>query len=609
MLEIYHRTPESRSLRTYLEDNPVLMKAHDLAEKMHRGQTRAEGDPYFSHLYAVAQIIYEEWGIDDINILSAAFLHDTVEDTDLTPEEIIFLFGDRGGDIAFLVGGVTQFRSERNLTKAEVDHETLRKVFSKNLIDPRVGILKLADRLHNMRTLEPMPQEKRLAKSRETLEVYSSMAESLGIWVVKRELDNLALKYADPENFQKLRKLLEDDPRGNQHFIAFISSLLSTKLKNEGIEAEVSHRITSVARLKEKSKTRLFQDIDDVVSFRIVVDSGSMAETEMDTLKTLGIVWSEFREFEDPARFDNFYHAPRDNGYSAFQVTLDLPEGAIKIAITTKDKEDYNNWGIVSLIRKGKTELKEHALKLIFTPTGQVRFFPERANGYDFAYGIDERMGAQAIGMLINGEPADIATIIPNGATVEILVGGARLVPDKNAASHSLPRTRKKIERQFLELEMTDQEEAGRAILEKLIAPRGLMDLDDLLHIKEHAPGVVNLLYRLGAKRSLKRLYQALGSGVLSENDIVTELDHAGLTKEKLGITTVNIEGVDKAGLLNYYSSKIGDFGGNIRWIQGGSGDGNFIIHFVIEGLSLENEEKLKEFLSNDDQSEKVTLV
>jgi guanosine-3',5'-bis(diphosphate) 3'-pyrophosphohydrolase len=603
------RQEGARSLEDFIASKPALQKAYDLAEKMHRGQTRAEGEPYFEHLKAVTRILYEEWGIENVNILAAGLLHDSIEDTELSAEEIVFLFGDSGEEIAFLVGGVTQFRSEKNLSKAEADHETLRKVFSNTLIDPKVGVLKLADRLHNMRTLDPMPEKKRVAKSLETLEVYSSLAESLGMWVVKRELENLSLKYADPENYNKFKERLSQDPRNNSHFISYMTSLLEIRLANEQIVADVDYRVASIAALKEKSKTRLFKDIDDVVSFRIVVDGKTKSQSRLLALKTLGAIWNDFGEFDDITRFDNFFYIPRDNGYSAFQVTLNLPEGATKITVTSKEKEDYNNWGVVSLLRKGRVELKDHALKLIFTPTGQVRFFPEGANGYDFAYNIDERMGAQAKEMLVNGVRTDIASVIPNGATVEIIVGDFRMAPDRSAVFHSLPKTRRKIERQFLELEMAEQEKKGKEIVTEIIGQRGLLDLNDLLHISQHLPKVVDLLYRLGAKRSLKRLYQSMGSGVLSPEDFTAEMDRNNITKEKLGFTTVEITGKDEKGILNLVSSKIESLGGNIRWVHGGSGGKDFIIHLVIEGLGKNSEGELKEMLIANQSIEKTILV
>lgn len=599
-----------KKLENFISRNPIVKKAHDLAKRMHEGQTRDQGTPYFSdHLYPVAQIIYEEWGIENPNMVAAAFLHDTIEDTSLTLEEIVYLFDENGAEIAFLVEGVTQFKSEKSLTKEENDRETLRKVFNKNLIDPKVGVLKLADRLHSMRTMDTALKQKQVPKSKETLEVYSSLAESLGMWVVKRELENLALKYADPENYKKYWELLNLDSRTNNHFIAYMTTLIATKLHNEGVNSQVFDRITSLARLREKSKTRLFKDIDDVVSFRVIVDGKNVNESKANALKALGIIWSEFGNYDDPERFDNFYYIPRDNGYSAFQVTLNLEEGAVKIVVASEEKEDYNNWGVVSLLRSGITDLRENSLKLVFTPTGQVRFFPERANGYDFAYHIDERMGAQATEMIINGKKVDIASVIPNGATVQILVGEYRMVPDKNALFHTLPKTAKKISKQFLELEMADQETKGREIVTKIVSLSGILDLEDLFHIAEHTPKLVETLYRLGAKSSLKRLYQSVGSGVLSEQDLVSELDRNNITKKSLGLTSITVQGSDEKGLLNYYSSRIVEIGGNIRWIEGGGDNSRFTIHMVVEGLSGNSEQNLKKFLEEDKRIDTLLLV
>ncbi|KKR73019.1 MAG: Bifunctional ppGpp synthetase/guanosine-3',5'-bis(Diphosphate) 3'-pyrophosphohydrolase [Candidatus Woesebacteria bacterium GW2011_GWA2_40_7] len=402
---------------------------------------------------------------------------------------------------------------------------------------------------------------------------------------------------------------MEKDPRTNEHFIAYMTSFLTEKLKDEGTECKVSYRKNSLVKIMDKAKNNLFKDIDDVISFRVTVSSKDERSIRNECMKALGVIWEEFGGTEDQKRFDNFYFVPRDNGYSAFQVTLNLPEGAIKIAITSKEKEDYNNWGVLSSLKKGKTDLKKYALKLVFTPMGEVKFFPPSANGFDYAYHIDEKLGAQAMEMLVNGQRQDLATIIPNGAVVKILGGEERIAPDAGVVHHVLPKTKQKIDRQFLELEMTEQQKSGREIVTKIISQRGLLNLYDILRLKEYSRIIMDILDQLGSKGSLTRLYQSIGSGVVSEKDLISELDRNGITKEAMGFTSVLIEGPDGPGRLNFFTSTVEKLGGNIRRNYGESAKQIFTQHFVIENLNEGAEKKLGELLKKDPRIAKVIVV
>ena len=598
---------------TRLEDlvakEPFLQKAWDVAETAHAGQTRKDGKtPYFTHCIGVARIMYEEWGITDPEKLSVGLLHDTIEDTDLTLDNIRTVFGE---EVAFGVESVTQFspENEAKLIKAEADFESAKKVFAKTLIDPIVAIYKLADRLYNMRDMAAITPQKRTENGITSLNYFAPLAESLGMWVVKRELENLSLQYTDSKKFEIYSGLMEKDPRTNEHFIAYMTSFLTEKLKDEGTECKVSYRKNSLVKIMDKAKNNLFKDIDDVISFRVTVSSKDERSIRNECMKALGIIWEEFGNVEDQNRFDNYYFVPRDNGYSAFQVTLNLPEGTVKIAVTSKDKENYNNWGVLSLLKKGETDLKKYALKLVFTPTGEVKFFPPNANGYDFAYHIDEKLGAQAVEMLVNGERQDLATIIPNGAVVKILGGEERIAPDTNTIYHVLPKTKQKINKQFLELEMAEQQKRGREIVTGIISQRGLLNLYDVLRLREYSRRIMDILDQLGSKGSLTRLYQSIGSGVVDKEHLITELDRNGITKEKMGFTSILVEGPDGPGRLNFFTAEVERLGGNIRRNYGESNKQIFTQHFVIENLNGEAEKKLEELLKKDPRVTKVIVV
>ncbi|MDZ4209699.1 MAG: HD domain-containing protein, partial [Candidatus Curtissbacteria bacterium] len=368
--------------------NFQLSKAHELAQEAHDGQFRAEGLPYFTHPVEVARILREEWKINDENILCAAILHDIVEDTDVTLKEIKIAFGE---DVAKLVDGVSKFRSENGNESS--DRETVRKVFDRTLIDPRVAVLKIADRLHNMRTLESMPRDKQLAKSRETLSVYSKLAESLGMWMVMNELEDLSFKYLNITEYGKWKERLKNDPRNSDLFMAYTLSSLEAIVRESDVNAQVVVRKNTLWRLRQKSEriTR-FEDNNDAVSFRVIVeDNERPLEAKDNCYKLLGRFREAYLKEENYDRFRDYYVRSKDNKYSAIQMTINTLNGAVEIAITSSSKEEFNNWGVVSLLKKEQKELSEYALKLVFTPLGQVKFFPKEATGVDFAYSISPR--------------------------------------------------------------------------------------------------------------------------------------------------------------------------------------------------------------------------
>lgn len=581
------------TLENVISTSSLAKKADLFAENAHIGQTRKDGiTPYITHPRRVGRIFVEEWGITDPEKVAVCLLHDTVEDTNVTLDEIRQKFGEK---IAFYVDMVS---------KLEDDLDTVKKVFSGVLLDPFVALFKLADRLDNLRDMATMPTEKRSVKAKETLEKYAPLAESLGMWIVKRELEDLALMYADPVTYLKFKNKIDEDPRTRKdsHFIYDTEVILNNLFKEGGIGADVTHRIDSLIRLKDKSKTRLFKDIDYVVCFRVAVDSEEV-------LKALGIVWEKMGHLEDISRFDNFYFQPRANGYSSFHVTLKFPEGAAKIAITSKEKERYNNWGIVSVIEKGETNLKLHAPKLVFTPT-EVKFLPQAAKGIDFAYLIDEKMGAQAESIIIDGIEKDILTVIPNGATVKINMGKNRIAPERDFVSKVLPNTRQKIEKQLLEEEISEEQKKGKEIVTKIISQRGILNLYDLLELSEYSGSIVEILYRLGCKKSLPRLYQSVGSGLITEEQLIDELNAKGITKERMKLTSIYFEGKDEKGILNNLTHIMEQFeeGGNIRRNYGQSNKGIFQEHLVLENLT-KNEEKIIETLLRRDPRVNTLII
>ena len=595
----------------YVLNNPVVKRAYDIAEAAHSSQKRKDGSPYFTHCEAVARIIYEEWQItDEPEKIAAALLHDTVEDTNITIHDINNEFGE---EIAYLVDGVSKFKSD----KSSSDKETVRKIFDRTLINPWVALLKLADRLHNMRTLDFMPVGRRVGKAKETLG-YAKLAESLGMWKVMTELEDLALKYISPSDYAKFSDLVKNDPRASKLFVGFMTSKLDSIIREAGVNATVSMQINGLARLRHKVlREHRFSKINDVVSFRIVAEDASATKAINDSQIILGTIWKNFGDIEDTTRFDNFMYMPRDNGYSAMQITLDYPfttgKHSVEIAIATREKENHNNDGVISLIRSGQKDISEYALKLVFTPTGEVKFFKPEATGLDFAYAIEKFMGSQATGILIDGVEHPISTLIPNAATVEVLVGAPRAVPDPEAINFVLKPAKRMIEDQWADLEDQKTISKGKEMIKDILAERGLFDLYDLIRYKKHANNVTRMLRSLGCKRYVSNLYRMIGLGQLGLDEFKASLKEFNITKEDLKLNSILLEGEDVKNILGFIGKTIGKYGGNIKpminepYEEGGKE--NFRATLIVEDLPERYLKNLKAAFLKNPAIKKITVV
>jgi len=601
-------------LENLIENSSYLTKAYNLAKIAHEGQFRAEGIPYFTHCVEVARILYEEWKITDPKKVAVALLHDTVEDCEeITLDDLTKEFGP---EVAVWVDGVSQFRSKKgeqnDKSKEEKDRETVRKVFSKNLIDPFVGVAKLADRLHNMRTLGFMPVKNQILKANETKD-YAKLAESLGMWQVMRELENLSMKHSCPEEFEKYSSILESDPRTQEEFVSWLSSTLKTIAVDASIDVKVETRLISLPKLKNKKGKDITKKINDLISFRVIVLGTKGTEARNSVYKILGAIRQNFAEIEDQDRFDDSYSKPKENDYSAIQLTFEFPQGSTEVSITSQGKEEFNRWGVVSLFRKGDTELSKHALKLVFTKTQEVKFFPPKATGLDFAYSISRTLGARADYVLINGIKHPISTVLPNGAEVEIELGMPRIAPREELRDYCLPATRRIINEQLSEQEKWNFGIKGREEVAKILSQRGLIDLSDLLKIDKYKANLENLLFILGCKNSIEDLYYKVGSGVMEPHDLENYFDNAKITKKHLGLTSVLIEGRDGPGITSLVSSAVSKLGGNIGPMDNIPHDGSegktFTLRMVIESLTGEAEATLEKIFRGDSRITKVIIV
>ncbi len=429
-------------------DAQKIQRAYDLAYEAHKDQRRRSGEPYIMHPVAVAKILFD-YGMDNECIIGA-LLHDVVEDTTYDLE---FITDNFGSDVALLVDGVTKLGQIPLSTREEVQAENIRKMFIAMNQDVRVIIIKLADRLHNMRTLEHMPPYKQREKSLETLEIYAPIAHRLGIRAFKEELEDLAIRYLDPIAYEEIEKSLSMKKEEGQTFLNNIMSEIGDKLKPAMENVQITSRVKSVHGIFRKMyiKGKNFEEIYDIYAVRIIVDS------MIDCYNTLGIVHDMFTPL--PGRFKDYISTPKPNMYQSLHTTVIYKGVPFEIQIRTwdmhrtaeygiaahwkyklgkggKDKVDMSLEWISSIVNKisdgDATAQAEEALTSIkgdlyldeiyvFTPKGDVKSLPKGATVIDFAYAIHSAVGNRMVGAKIDGRIVTLDTVVKTGQICEII--------------------------------------------------------------------------------------------------------------------------------------------------------------------------------------------
>ncbi len=449
-----------------------IMEAYHFAEQAHRGQKRKSGQDYISHCLHVAKAL-AEIGMDDKTIV-ASLLHDVPEDTEVTLAEIEKRFG---AEIAYLIDGITKLgKIKLRGTKEEYYLENLRKMFLAMAQDIRVVIIKLADRLHNMRTLEYLPPDKRERIARETMEVYAPIANRLGIGEIKGELEDLCFKYIDPVHYEETKKIEETYLREGKEYMKRVVGLFRGVLEKEKIRLiDVSGRTKYLYRLYQKLK-RHDMDVSriyDLVAIRIIVPEIA------DCYEALGIIHREYRPMV--GRIKDYISLPKPNGYQSLHTTVFGPDGRIlEIQIRTQKMHDESEYGIAAhwmytekerpswrnlfFRRKGGgasqpkeltwvKQLQEwqkeigrddkefmEGLKIeffknhifAFTPKGDIIELPEEATPIDFAYAIHSEIGNRAVGAKADGKMVPLDYHIQNAQVIEILTVKEKKKPSRD---------------------------------------------------------------------------------------------------------------------------------------------------------------------------------
>lgn len=428
------------------KDIALIDKAYRIAEKAHRGQLRYSGQPYISHPIAVATILVNLC-MDTPSII-AALLHDTVEDTDMTVEDVKKEFGE---EISKVVDGVTKLGKVPLSTKEEQQAENIRKMLLAMSEDIRVIIIKLADRIHNMRTLDFMLEQKRRDKARETLEIYAPLAHRLGMRTVKEELEDLSIKYLDPVAYKEIEDSLESQSKSRQEFLRNIIARISDRVCSTVPKAHIEGRIKSVHGIYRKMymQNRNFDEIYDIYAVRIVVDS------LIDCYNCLGIIHDMFRPI--PGRFKDYISTPKPNMYQSLHTTVIEKEGIpFEVQIRTWDMHYTAEYGIAAhwkykLGPNSKAKMNERLLWVrqllenqkdadtvedivltiksdlvpeevfVFTPKGDVISLPAGSTVIDFAYAIHSAVGNKMIGAKVDRRIVSIDYQVKTGEIIEIL--------------------------------------------------------------------------------------------------------------------------------------------------------------------------------------------
>ena len=525
-------------------DRQLLLKAYHYAEEMHKNQKRASGEPYFTHPCAVAEILID-LGMDTPSV-AAAFLHDVIEDTPATADDIRKNFGD---EILTLVEGVTKLDKIRFQTREDEDAENFRKIFVAMANDVRVIIIKLADRLHNMRSLNFLSQERQQRIARETLDIFTPLAGRLGISQIKCELEDLCLKYLDPEAYEYLTANIHQRLEERRNFVDLVVAQLQEMLKEDNIKGEVFGRpkhFYSIYR-KMKNKGLSLDQIYDLTAVRVIVN------TTEECYEVLGKIHKRWKPV--PGRIKDYIATPKRNMYQSLHTTVVTNFGQyFEIQIRTFEMHKMAEYGIAAhwkykeqksgensfdqrlswirdvmdwqgsvndpkeFVDSLKTDLYSNEL-LVFTPHGKVISLPLEATPVDFAYAIHSEVGNKCVGAKVNGKIVTLNSTLKTGDVVEILTSPTTKGPSWDWLKFVKSGSAKAKIRQFFKKEMKEENaKTGRAMLEAEAKRRGY-SLNDLLTEESFKKLSNKLVFA-----DVDEMMASVGYGAVSVNQIIYKL-------------------------------------------------------------------------------------
>jgi guanosine-3',5'-bis(diphosphate) 3'-pyrophosphohydrolase len=534
--------PGGTALAVATIDRAAVERAFDFACDRHADQMRYSGDEFITHPVGVAQVCA---GMRlDTETLCAALLHDTVEDTSASLDEIREEFGE---EIAQLVDGVTKLTGMTFESRDERQAENYRKMMVAMATDVRVILIKLADRLHNMRTLGALPKQKQMAKSHETLEIYAPLAHRLGIHAIKWELEDLAFATLHPRKYAEIKQLVAQQRDERESYVSDAGQFLSEELEQVGIEAQISGRAKHFYSIYTKmaKKGREFNEIFDLTAMRVIVGSVK------DCYGAIGVIHSLWKPL--PGRFKDFVAMPKANMYQALHTTVIGPEGKpLEIQIRTEEMHKLAEYGIAAHVaykegggsdpkREKMTWLRQlveaegeqdpteflESLKVdlfedevfVFTPKGEVKNLSAGSTPLDFAYAVHTDVGHRTVGAKVNGNIVPLHYQLRSGDIVEVLTAKQNRGPSRDWLKLvRTSRARNKIRAFFKEERREDAERKGRESLEEALRQRGIPMQ------KISGSALLADMFREMGYRKATDFYIALGQGKVSTKTAANKL-------------------------------------------------------------------------------------
>ncbi|MCH7690054.1 MAG: bifunctional (p)ppGpp synthetase/guanosine-3',5'-bis(diphosphate) 3'-pyrophosphohydrolase [candidate division Zixibacteria bacterium] len=488
---------------------PLIRKAYEFSDTAHQGQKRISGEPFVEHCLEVAFILAEQHM--DSTTIAAGLVHDVVEDTDATIKDLNAEFGE---EIAELVDGVTKIGAVKYQSREEQQVEYFRKMLLTMSRDIRVILIKLADRLHNMRTLSHLPEPKRLIIAQETKDIYCPLAHRFGIHKIKNELEDLAFKYIHSERYTDLARRLNEKKAERDAYIQEVVEPLLEALGKNGIKAEVHGRAKNLASIERKIKVRKvpFEDIYDLFAIRVIVGN------ERECYHTLGVLHSMWKPVAD--RFHDYIANPKPNGYSSLHTTVFGPEQRkIEVQIRTQQMHHIAENGIAAhwLYKEGRQQMSKSDRQMIwlrdvldwqkdmenpsefleylkidlfsedifvFTPKGEIVHLPKGSSPIDFAYQIHTEVGSHCTGAKINGRLQPLSTKLQSGDSIEIITSPSQTPSRDWLKLVKTANARSRIKRWLKKAGFDQAVNLGRQILErKLKEIRKPMPSDNELQV------------------------------------------------------------------------------------------------------------------------------
>jgi GTP pyrophosphokinase len=533
-------------------DLDVIKKAYVYSAKVHQGQIRKSGEPYLIHPLEVAGIL-AEMQLDEASIVTG-LLHDTIEDTLATREEIAEIFGE---EVAELVDGVTKLSQfSAGNTQEEKQAENFRRMVVAMAKDIRVLLVKLADRTHNMRTLDFMSPEKQQQIARETLDIYAPLANRLGIQWIKIELEELSFKYLHPQEHAQLKERVAERAQARDRFIHQVVDVIGTRLAEQGIPAEVKGRVKHVYSIWRKMRLQAleFDQIHDLIAFRVIVDSVAQC------YESLGLVHSLWKPV--PGRFKDYIAIPKPNMYQSLHTTVVGPEAErVEIQIRTREMHRIAEEGVAAhwAYKEGKKgagksadaqkfawlrQLLEWQRDLpdpkefietvkvdlfadevfVFTPKGDVKSLPRGATPVDFAYAVHSQVGEHCVGAKVNGKIVPLRYRLKNGDTIEVLTSPSSHPSKDWLGFVKTSRAQARIRSYVRQLERKRSHEIGLEIAERELRRFGMS-----LHKLQRSGELEKSAQAMGFKQG-EDLIVALGYGKVEPRDFLKKF----VSQEKL---------------------------------------------------------------------------